>query len=352
MTQDNIQHDGINPDFVPKHKKVKELEYYLHGLETGNRFILSECITLLESTDDIKRNLAIEILKRLPTNFQNTFRIGITGSPGVGKSTMIEALGVYALSQSKRPAILAIDPSSQINHGSILGDKTRMQTLSTHNDAFIRPSPSGSVLGGTAAFTKEAILLCEAGGFDFIIVETVGVGQSEIEVDHITDVNILLLQPGAGDEIQGIKRGIMENADIFVITKADGVQAELAQQTKKYFSSAINLFHHEVEGWKCPVIITSSITNTNIDQVYTAIEDYFALLQSRNLLNILRQKQEKRWFEKQTFEMIKKQFFENTVIKQRFDSLIKSIQDQSISPPVALSKMADEISKVIKAQKE
>lgn len=352
MAQDSIHHDGINPDFVPKSKKTKELDYYLQGLHSGNRFILSECITLLESTDFKKRNLAIDILRKIPTNHSNSFRIGITGAPGVGKSTFIEALGVFVLSKKRKPAILAIDPSSQINKGSILGDKTRMQSLSSNVDAFIRPSPAGAILGGTAEFTKEAILLCEAAGFDFIIVETVGVGQSEIEVGHITDINILLLQPGAGDDIQGIKRGIMENADIFVVTKADGAQADLALQTKKYYTSAINLMHHELPSWKSPVIVTSAISNTNIDQVYQAIEEYFQLMQSQHLLSTLRQKQEIRWFEKQTIEIMKKQLFENEVIKQRFEYLTKSIQEQSISPPVALFQMAEEISKMINAKKE
>jgi LAO/AO transport system kinase len=338
---------GINPDFALHRKKEKDISYYLEGLSKGDRFILSEAITLIESANKSKRNLALKILESVGSNF-NSIRVGITGSPGVGKSTFIEAFGLYLIEQGHKVAVLAIDPSSQINKGSILGDKTRMQDLSSHPDAYIRPSATGFVLGGIAASTKEAINLCEASGFDFIIVETVGVGQSEIEVNFISDVNILLLQPGAGDDLQGIKRGVVENADIFVINKADGAQIELANQTMLSYKNAIQLFHHEVQEWRCPILLTSALFKTGLDSVFQSIIEYKKILLALNLFEFRRKQQEIRWFEKQTDIILKQIIFENITINQAFENRSEKVLSNEISTSLALNEMEKTLRSVIK----
>ncbi|MFZ1748837.1 MAG: methylmalonyl Co-A mutase-associated GTPase MeaB [Saprospiraceae bacterium] len=339
---------STNPSYIPKGKRVKSLEDYLRGLAENNRYILSECITLLESTVPSKRSLGETIMASIPAISTPSIRIGITGSPGVGKSTFIEALGIYLIAQNHRPAILAIDPSSQINKGSILGDKTRMAALSAEEKAYIRPTASGRVLGGTAAFTKEAVQLCEAAGYDMIIVETVGVGQSETEVDNITDVNILLLQPGAGDDLQGIKRGIVENADIFVINKADGKMLDFAKQTKISYQNAIHLFHHEIEGWDCPVILTSSIQNIGIAEVYHSILAYVDQLKAVGVFDLRRQKQEQVWFEKRTLEVMKAILLHNEDISTTYKKLSSQIQNNNLSTFAALQEMEKKLKSVLK----
>lgn len=344
----HYNHSGINPDFAIKSKEDKDIHYYINGLLNANRFILSETITLIESTNTVKRQLALKILESLPKPKSPTIRIGITGSPGVGKSTFIESLGMYIISQGHKIAVLAIDPSSQINKGSILGDKTRMQELASHPMAFIRPSSSGAVLGGTAAATKETIHLCEAAGFDFIIIETVGVGQSEIEVDFITDINLLLLQPGAGDDLQGIKRGIVENADIFVINKSDGPQLEMAKQTKTSYSNAIQLFHHEISEWTCPVLLASALHKTGLDIVYQNILTYQNLLVKLNVFESKRQLQELRWFEKQTAIKINEIIFENITMHEEFNKLSSLIRNDGITTSIALNEIEKTIRSLIK----
>lgn len=337
---------GINPNFENKSKNVRPLSYYTEGLQTGNRFVLSECITLAESQLEEKRKLATQILHHTKTS-ASTIRIGITGTPGVGKSTFIETFGLYLIKQGHKPAVLAIDPSSQVHKGSILGDKTRMQYLSANDKAYVRPTASGNVLGGTAAFTKETIQLCEAAGFDVIIVETVGVGQSETEVDFITDVNLLLLQPGAGDDIQGIKRGIMENADIFIINKADGPQLELAKQTRISYQNAIQLFHHDIAGWLCPVLLASSMEKTGFDTVWKAIEDYKKILVSSKKFWTNRTEQEIRWFSMRSAALIQELVFGNPSVKKPFEHLTEKIRSEEISGNTAIQEMEKIFNKII-----
>lgn len=332
---------GINPDFKPSKKRIKSVSYYLNGLKAQNKLILSECITLLESTNEAKRTMATNILRALPKSEKMCHRIGITGAPGVGKSTFIEAFGLYLISKKHRPAILAIDPSSQMNRGSILGDKTRMQVLSNQAKAYIRPSPSGLVLGGIGSYTKEAILLCEAAGFDYIIIETVGVGQSEIEVSHISDINLLLLQPGAGDDMQGIKRGIMEKVDICIINKADGSQMQLAKQTKLAYNSVIHFFHHEVEAWKCPVILVSSTQNTGISEVYKNINTFFKRIKDRIENN--RIQQELRWFENQSKNKLLEIILKNKQIAEIYQDLKKGILCEGLPASLAFQQLSKTI---------
>lgn len=343
MAESNQIFTGINPNYSLPRKVEKELTYYQNGILSGDRFVLSQLITLLESDLTQKRDLGIKVLDVLSSTQTKSIRVGITGSPGVGKSTFIESFGLFLISKDHHPAILAIDPSSKANKGSILGDKTRMNQLSNHPKAYIRPTASGNILGGTAAHTKECIQVCEAAGFDFILIETVGVGQSETEVDDITDVNLLLLQPGSGDDIQGIKRGIVENADIFIINKADGQQLALAKEAKAFYENALHLFHHEIENWQSPVLLISSLENVGMDIIYQSIATYIENLKEKNIFNTRRQNQEEKWFEKQSILMSQKFIFEQKVIAEKFKLLKTQLKNSTISTSSALDQMKKEL---------
>lgn len=337
----------INPHLKMNKKPDRDIGYYIRGLDEGNRFVLSESITLLESHLDKKRALGLKLLDYFSDSGASSVRIGITGTPGVGKSTFIEALGMYMIENGFKPAVLAIDPSSEVHKGSILGDKTRMQRLSSEDRAYIRPTASGAVLGGTARHTKETITLCEAAGYNVILVETVGVGQSETEVNQITDINILLLQPGAGDDIQGIKRGVMENADIFVINKADGDQLTLARQTKKSHRNAIRLFQYEHTEWKRPIVLVSSIESTGLDEVLKSIIELKEILIEKGVFESRRKEQEIRWFSVKTREILEKTILGNPGIDAHFKTLSEDIKCNKISVSTALEKM-EEIFKSIR----
>lgn len=330
----------INPDFKFKKVSSRDLEYYIRGLEQHNKFVLSEAITLIESQNAQKSIKAAALMDwafdHLP---KDSLRIAVTGTPGVGKSTFIEAFGNLWVHHGHKLSVLAVDPSSQISGGSILGDKTRMTTLASNQEVFIRPSASGGTLGGTALHTKDAIMLCEAAGYTTSIVETVGVGQSETEVHHITDVSLLLVQPGAGDEIQGIKRGIMENADIIIINKADGPQLPLARETQKNYSNALRLFHHPVAGWSVPVVLVSSIDHTGMDEVIRHISDFISFGKNTGYFYTKRKTQEERWFVKQVQRLMEKWFFSNIHIKTHFEKLRQQLLDGKISTPAAIRKM-------------
>ncbi len=286
----------VNPNIKHKRRKIQPVKYYLDGLKSGDRYILSEALTLIESTVPEHRNRGEEILRHL-TPAKDTIRIGITGSPGVGKSTFIDALG-SKIAQKEKIAILAIDPSSMRSQGSILGDKTRMYRLSTHEHAFIRPTPSSNVLGGIARTTMESILLCEAAGYKKICIETVGVGQSETDLSGMVDVNVLLLLPGAGDEVQGIKRGIMEVSDIMVINKNDGDQKKAALQSLKAYKSARKLFDHSIMNWNVPVLLCSALHDEGIDQVWNAIIDFISLSKKTGHFIENRKTQKIKWLNK------------------------------------------------------
>ena len=236
-------------------------------IRVGSRRELARAITLIESSRTDHREQAEQLLQTLLTDTGNSLRIGISGSPGVGKSTFIEALGLRIIDTSHSLAVLSIDPSSTRSGGSILGDKTRMMELAKHPQAFIRPSPSGGTLGGVAKRTRETLLLCEAAGFDTVIIETVGVGQSETAVAEMTDMFLLLVQPGGGDELQGIKRGIMELADLLIVNKADGDLLSIAQNSASDYSNALRLMQPRSKNWQTPVVSCSALTNTGINEV-------------------------------------------------------------------------------------
>ena len=253
--------------------KTPELKYFIEGIEGKNRVVLARAITLVESEHPDHQKLAQELIAYFLPKCGKSKRLGISGTPGVGKSTFIEAFGKMLTSQNKQVAVLAIDPTSQVSGGSILGDKTRMNELSVDPLAFIRPSPSGKTLGGVARRTRESMLLCEAFGFDYILVETVGVGQSETTVSEMVDMFIMLLQPGSGDDLQGIKRGILELVDMVVVTKDDGSNRELIAKARHDYKQALNILRHQ--GWNPPVLSCSAVTKSGLPDILRNIESFY-----------------------------------------------------------------------------
>lgn len=279
-----------------KNAKTHTADYYVQGITTGNRTVLAQAITLCESTLPEHRVLANEVLKLCLPHAGKSIRVGITGVPGVGKSTFIESLGMYLTGLNHRVAVLAVDPSSALTKGSILGDKTRMEELSINPLAFIRPSPSAGNLGGVANRTRETIILCEAAGYDVVLVETVGVGQSETDVKNMTDFFLLLMLAGAGDELQGIKRGIMEMADSIVINKADGDNFDKARVARADYARAAHMFPATESGWVTRIEVCSALEKKGIDTVWKIIEEHHNLLNSKGLIQETRQKQNLSWF--------------------------------------------------------
>jgi len=297
------------------------VEDYVNGILNKDISILARAITLIESNKSEHQNLAEQILKKILPFTGKSFRLGITGSPGVGKSTFIEAFGLYCIEKGHKIAVLAIDPSSNLSKGSILGDKTRMENLSRHPNAFIRPSPSGGILGGVASKTYETMLICEAAGFDWIFIETVGVGQSETEVADITDFFLLLLLPASGDEIQGIKRGIMEMADGIVITKADGDNLSKARLAAAQFKSALHYFTHPLNNWLVPVIPASSFTKQGLEDVYNMLIQFQDIANKEKFLQNKRLKQQEIRLKKIISDYLLNDFFSDKLIKDKMTNL-------------------------------
>jgi LAO/AO transport system kinase len=320
---------SVNPNaaqqFLRKKKKERSVEDFVKGIVKGNRTILSQAITLVESTrpsDQIKTQKIIEAC--LP-HAGNSIRIGITGIPGVGKSTFIEALGKYVISQKRKVAVLAIDPSSSVTKGSILGDKTRMNDLSLEKNAFIRPSPAGSSLGGVARKTRETILLCEAAGFETIFVETVGVGQSETAVHSMVDFFLLLLVPGAGDELQGIKRGIVEMADILAVNKADGDQLDAAKNARREYRNALHLMPLKESGVNPKVLTCSAIEQTGIAEIWKLILENQRITKKNQFFHKKRKEQSLFWLHEQIGNGLKDFFYKNEKIGVRLEEIEKEV---------------------------
>lgn len=298
-------------------RKQLLLQDYLDGIKNKDRTVLARAITLVESSNPEHQKLAQELLKSLLPLTGLSKRIGISGTPGVGKSTFIEAFGKLITSTNKTIAVLAVDPTSQVSGGSILGDKTRMNELAIDPMAFIRPSPSGATLGGVAKRTRESLLLCEAFGFDYVLVETVGVGQSETTVAQMVDLFVMLLQPGAGDDLQGIKRGILEMVDMVVVTKDDGDQQKIIQKAKHDYQQALQILRHD--GWIPPVMSCSAVTKNGLPEIQKSIDSYFADQQS--LIAGKRDKQGLDWMWQMIHEGLKDSF-----MKQIGDKEIQTIQ--------------------------
>ncbi len=295
---------------------IKSVDEYMEGILAGDRTILSQAITLVESLSPEHRKTASEIIARCQkeTAKKATMRIGITGVPGVGKSTFIEAFGSHITSAGHKLAVLAIDPSSERSKGSILGDKTRMETLVRDPKAFIRPSPSAGSLGGVARRTRETILLCEAAGYDVTFIETVGVGQSETAVHSMSDFFLLLMLSGAGDELQGIKRGIMEMSDLIAITKADGSNVEKAKVARGLYASALHLFPPTESGWVPTAVTSSAVTKEGLDTIMEKINEYFTLVRGNGYYRRKRAQQARYWMYESINDALKNRFYEDETI--------------------------------------
>ena len=318
---------------------------YIEGILKGDRVLLSRAITIIESNLKSDKILAKEIIQEILSKSGNSIRIGITGVPGVGKSTFIEAFGKYLITQGYKVAILSIDPSSQRSKGSILGDKTRMEELANSEEAYIRPSASGDTLGGVANKTGETMLLCEAAGYDVILIETVGVGQSETAVHGMTDFFLLLMLAGAGDELQGIKKGIMEMADMVVINKADGDNIRMSEKARIQYQNALHIFPQSESGWTPVVSTASAIKNIGIDKVWTEITKFKKLVTDNGYFEKNRNHQQIQWMYNNINEELKHLFYGSKNIATQLNSLEKAIISAKISPVKAAQFIIEEFKK-------
>jgi LAO/AO transport system kinase len=342
---ESISSSAVNQvqKFRKKQPSSKEL---IEGILSGNISALSRAITLAESTNVNHLAKANEVITACLPHANKSIRIGITGVPGVGKSTFIESLGKYLTSLGKKVAVLAVDPSSTISHGSILGDKTRMEELAKDPNAYIRPSASGETLGGVARKTRETITLCEAAGFDTILIETVGVGQSETAVHSMVDFFLLLKISGAGDELQGIKRGIMEMADAIVINKADGDNIKKANLAKAEFSRALHLFPVKKSGWMPTTATCSALTHKGIPEIWKTIEQYIEFTKANHYFLENRKEQNQYWLLETINEQLKTNFYNNPKIQKLLDATKKAVQNNEISPFAAAQLVLEKYLKV------
>ncbi len=320
---------------------------YIDGILSGDRVILSRGITIVESNLESDKILAKEIIQAILPFSGNSVRIGITGVPGVGKSTFIEVFGKHLITKGHKVGILSIDPSSQRSKGSILGDKTRMEDLANLEDAYIRPSATGDTLGGVANKTGETMLLCEAAGYDVILIETVGVGQSETAVHGMTDFFLLLMLSGAGDELQGIKKGIMEMADMVVINKADGDNIKMSEMARRQYQNALHIFPQSDSGWSPVVTTASAIKNIGIDNVWEEIEKYKKLVDENGYFDKNRIQQQIQWMYNNINEELKQLFYGSKNITEHLSVLEKDIVSSKISPVKAAQLIIEEFKKSI-----
>lgn len=321
--------------------KLPSTKIFIENIRKGDVTYLSRAITLVESKNATHQKKASKILQACLPFANNSIRIGITGVPGVGKSTFIEAFGSYLTHKGKKVAVLAIDPSSSVNKGSILGDKTRMEELVKDTNAYIRPSPSGDSLGGVARKTRETIILCEAAGFDTIIIETVGVGQSETAAHSMVDFFLLLKLAGAGDELQGIKRGIIEMADAIVINKADRNNIKQANLAKAEFSRALHLYPPKNSTWQPKVTTCSAIDNIGIDKVWEIVEEYITLTKNNNYFDEQRNEQNKFWVFETINEQLKNHFYKDSEVKKNIPKVMQKVQIQKLTPFEAAKAVLD-----------
>lgn len=336
------QPDGISRDAAQKaaaRRKLPSTSELIEGIRAGNIAMLSRAITLVESTSPAHEALASEVIQACMPHSGKSVRIGVTGVPGVGKSTFIEAFGKQLTSSGKKVAVLAVDPSSTLSHGSILGDKTRMEELVRDPNAYIRPSASGEALGGVARKTRETITLCEAAGFDHIVVETVGVGQSETAVHSMVDFFLLLKISGAGDELQGIKRGIMEMADAIAINKADGDNIKKARLAKAEFNRALHLFPPKPSGWIPKAVTCSAITRDGIPELQDLIDTYVSETKENGYFEERRRQQNKYWLTETIDARLKSAFYQNEAIQSRLDVLNQAVLRGEMSPFAAAQEL-------------
>lgn len=306
-------------------------------LLNGDVRALSKAITLVESRKSEHRTEAQNLLQSILPNTGKAKRIGISGVPGVGKSTFIEQLGLFLCEKGLKVAVLAVDPSSPISGGSIMGDKTRMENLTRHPNAFVRPSPTAGALGGVAQKTRESMLLCEAAGYDVVLIETVGVGQSEVAVSGMVDIFTVMLVPGAGDELQGIKKGIIELADLLVINKADGDQKTLAQMAKSHYEGALSLLAHK-DFWQPQVLTTSARDRIGFEQYWDAIEKWYELAKDK-ALQTKRQNQTQQWLRELLGALLEEEIKNDDQLKILWEKSLKEVKAQKLTPFQAASNL-------------
>jgi len=328
-----------SPQNASKPKPNIDIEEIKAGILAGNRTLLSRAITLVESNSRRHFEDARKLVNELLPHAGKSLRIGITGTPGAGKSTFIESLGLWLINQGHKVAVLAIDPSSTISKGSILGDKTRMEALSRHQNSFIRPSPSGGILGGVARKTRESIILCEAAAYDIILIETVGVGQSEITVRSMVDMFVLLQIAGAGDELQGIKKGIMELADLILVNKADGDNLMRAQIAAGELNSVLHYLQNATEGWQTKAQTCSALEGTGIQEAWDMVLSFVDHVKERGILTQRRQQQGLQWFNDMFKEALVQHFFANEANLTRYNRIVNDINQGKLSPSLALSEI-------------
>ena len=331
----------VNPYFVRKKRRKLTTDEYVAGILEGNITTLSQAITLIESNNPDHYAQAQEMIERCLPHSGKSVRIGITGVPGAGKSTFIEAVGNMVTSLHHKLAVLAIDPSSERSGGSILGDKTRMESIVHNPDVFVRPSPSAGSLGGVARKTRESIILCEAAGFDVIFIETVGVGQSETAVHSMVDMFLMLQISGAGDELQGIKRGIMEMADMMVITKADGENITKAELAKAQYSGALHLFPLPESEWRPQVYTCSSLEGTGLEEVWQGVEQYLQHIEQNGYFMANRNRQNKYWMYETINETLKSSFYQNPEIEAKLADVEQRVLDAKLSSFIAAKELLE-----------
>ena len=336
----SVNHQSLQ-EFLSKKRNILSADEYVNGILKGDMPLLSKAVTLVESSIPAHNELAQKIVEKCLPYSGKSIRVGITGVPGVGKSTFIESLGKYITSRHEKLAVLAVDPSSERTKGSILGDKTRMEDLAADPLAYIRPSPAAGSLGGVARKTRETIVLCEAAGFSTIFIETVGVGQSETAVHSMTDFFLLLMLAGAGDELQGIKRGIMEMADAIAINKADGNNIEKAELAKMQYLNALHLYPVKESGWNPGVFTCSSLKNQGINEIWGAIEQYYSMTKTNGFLAKRRNEQAKYWMYETINEQLKNRFYNSPELKKILTKYESKVLNAEMSSYVAAGKLLE-----------
>ena len=312
-----------------------DTDQYVEGVLSGDRRLLSKAITLIESALDNHKQAAREVVSRLLPRSGQAVRLGITGVPGVGKSTFIESLGMFLIGQGHKVAVLAVDPSSTRSGGSIMADKTRMERLAVQAEAYIRPSPSGGTLGGVARKTRETMIACEAAGFDVMIVETVGVGQSETTVASMVDFFLVLMLAGAGDELQGIKKGVLELADAIAITKADGDNVDKAQKARQAYAYALHLLAPASPDWDPPVLTCSALAMTGIDRIWETVLMHREIVEASGALEANRCQQALAWLQDLVDDGLRERFLRHPAIREQLPLYQREVVDGRTSPTVA-----------------
>ena len=334
--------------FLKKNRKMPSVDAFFEGIRRGDVTLLSQAVTLVESALPEHKLIAQQIIERCLPYTGKSIRLGITGVPGAGKSTVIETLGMHVIRQGGKLAVLAIDPSSERSKGSILGDKTRMEELSGQKNAYIRPSPSAGSLGGVARKTRETIILCEAAGFDTIFIETVGVGQSEIAVHSMVDFFLLIMLAGAGDELQGIKRGIMEMADAIAINKADGDNVRRAELAKREYANALHLFPPAQSGWIPKVTTCSAIEKTGIPEIWEMVNEYVDKTKTSGYFGYRRNEQSQYWMFETINESLKSNFYNNPELAQLTQTYKEKVLNEELSSFTAAQELLNIYFKTIK----